>query len=56
MAARLALKMAVTIESLQQPRSGTTKACTRGWQRPHHTCGDLKMRGVGNEYQYIVKV
>jgi hypothetical protein len=36
MAAQLALKMAVTIESLLQPCFRTTKARTRGWSRTHH--------------------
>jgi hypothetical protein len=50
MAAQLAPKLAVTIESLQQLSSCTTKACTRGWWRTHHPGGDWKMRGEGNEY------
>jgi hypothetical protein len=44
MAAQLALKLAVTIESLQQPGSCTTNGCARGWWRTHRSGGDLKMR------------
>jgi hypothetical protein len=40
MAAQLALKLAVTIESLQQPHSCTTNGCARGWWWTHHPGSD----------------